>query len=167
MKTLKEPLTKQEEDKLLGACGNFFEKALLLVLLDTGMHVSVIPSLQLENIKEDRLQWHRPKKTGEDAVVSVPLSKRLKPIIQEFISQIDRTKDRWDYWKMIKDIAQRADLKNVSPMSCRHTFGVKMCGLVPGRAVKQLLGVKNERTVDRYTKYKDAMIDDMLKNKGW
>lgn len=163
----KEPLTPEEEKRVLEACRNSFEKQTVLVLLDTGIHVSLLPLLTKDNVKGGRITWKRTKKKGADAIVSVPISKRISPFIEKYV-QLEKPKDRWFYWDMVKKIGRRAGIDDLSPLSFRHTFGVRMLEMglkIP--EVQRYMGVSTIKTILRYTKYKDVMTEEKLKKSGW
>jgi integrase len=169
MGTEKEPLTENEEEVLIDAAKGFgeFEHQTILVLLDTGMHVSVLckPKYGL-HIEGEHLVWGRPKKSGKQSMTRIKISKRLKPFIKAYV-ETPRPGARQYYNEMFHKIGKQCGLYNISPMSCRHTLAVKLLkrGISP-TIVKDILNC-SLTTLGTYGKFTTRMVDKSLDGIGW
>jgi integrase/recombinase XerD len=126
----REPLTQDEANRLANACTTHEEKLVVWTLLDTGLRVS-----ELASLNKDRIEWqsHRITIYGKGGPYGssskrriVPLSPRIQPLIEGHIGLHDkfgmstRTIER-----IVKRVANRARISRpVSPHVLRHTFSV-------------------------------------------
>ncbi|MFH1368859.1 MAG: tyrosine-type recombinase/integrase [Elusimicrobiota bacterium] len=153
----REPLTNDEADRLANACKTAVEKLVVYTLLDTGLRVSELASLQ-----KDNLQWQDRrlvifgkggpygKKTKRRIV---PLTERAYTVISHFFS----LQDKLDYSSRsiqltVKRIAQRSGItKKVSPHVLRHTFAVTCIKRgISTRSLQQFLGHDRLMTTEIY-----------------
>jgi integrase/recombinase XerD len=146
------------------------DKAALELLYATGMRVSEIANLKLENINLDvgfikckgKGQKERIIPLGKKAKIALEryinkvrpnLEKKTKPSDVLFISRLGRGISRQSFWKMIKKYVQKARIKkDVSPHSLRHSFATHL--LERGadlRIVQEMLGHANISTTQIYT----------------
>lgn len=150
---------------MVEACRTEFERQTLLILLDTGMHISVLcdPAKHRLEIKEGHIQWIRPK-TGRQ--VRIKVRKRIAPFIEAYFKQ-ERPTDRRYYHELIRSIGRRVGM-SISPMTCRHTFGVRCfeMGLTINE-VQRLMGVRNVSVLMRYAEITDKMLEAKLEQVGW
>ena len=164
-KTMKNPLTREQEEALLKACGTEFERQTILILIDTGMHISVLCEPQEHQIlvQDEHIQWRRPK-TGQ--VVRMRIKSRIRQFVKEYFES-ERPTDRRYYHSLIREIGNRIGLI-VSPMTFRHTFGVRCFeqGYTINE-VQRLMGVRNVSVLMRYVEITDTALDQKMKEKGW
>ena len=163
--TRKRCLTIEEERLVIESCKDDLERQTVLILLDTGMHVSVLctPAMHQLQVKDGHLEWRRPK-TGRD--VKIKIKKRIAPFVEDYFNK-DRPKDRRFYHSMIRDIGRRVGL-DVSPMTFRHTFGVRCFeGGLTINTVQRLMGVRNISVLMRYAELTDRMVDKELERIDW
>jgi len=121
---VKQPLNDKYVKQLLKtAIGR--EKRIIQIMLETGMHPSVIsdPAGHEMEIDKDRLVWRRPK-TFAFCVWEFEAEGFQRDIIDKFI-KLDVGYRRETYWKDIKDASERAKLKYISPLTLRHTGVVR------------------------------------------
>jgi integrase/recombinase XerD len=153
----REPLTNDEADRLANACKTAVEKLVVYTLLDTGLRVSELASLQ-----KDNLQWQDRrlvifgkggpygKKTKRRIV---PLTERAYTVLSHFFS----LQDKLDYSPrsiqlIVKRIAQRSGItKKVSPHVLRHTFAITCIKRgISTRSLQQFLGHDRLMTTEIY-----------------
>ena len=165
MSIRKEPLNQEEEDKVLNACISEEEAHTMRILLDTGIHVSKFCELTEANIKGNYLEWYRCK---NKRLIRIPISQRIAPFIQSYLSNPNRPKWRQYYNKMLKQIGQRAGIPSLSPMSLRHTFGVKMVDKGFSLSdLQKVMGVRNVQVLMTYIQRKDKDLEEKFKKIGW
>jgi integrase len=178
-KTTKDPLTEAEQERLLAAArkmGDFqgvdVEKT-ILILLDTGIHISVLADPHGHNIRfnvgsngRKEMRWFRPKKKGSAADTRIILKERIAPWAEDFINS-KRPGYTEFYWHMIKKVGVEAGLPKISPMTFRHTFAVNMVRAgFPATVIKDSLNC-SEKVLFRYTKYSEEMRDNEFIERGW
>lgn len=157
----KSPLSSDQLGRIIASCESEFERRTILIYATTGMHVSVLPKLTLENLLERggrvKLEWPRPK-TGR--LVSVPVAEEVRPWIKEYLSLPFPPRYKSDdyYYGLVKRVASRAGLPSVSPMSFRHTVGFRLHQEGGPSAPVKLLGV-SPRVVATYASLEDEAID--------
>jgi len=116
---VKIPLRKQDIEKMFKSCVSDRERRLLTVFLNTGIHPSVLsdPVKYDMDIVRGHLTWRRPKTY---ALCVYEYGGDMEVLINEFI-KYDLGLSRVTYYRIIKGIAARGGLKNVSPLTLRHT----------------------------------------------
>ncbi len=162
-KSLPKALTKEEIKKLIQNCKNKKEKLVLLLLYSTGLRVSELANLKVEDIKlEESYLIVRGGKGKKDRII--PLSNKVKTLIEEYLK--NRKKDS-KYLinnkfgekistvyleKMIREIGKRANIKVTCHM-LRHSFATHI--LENGadiRVIQEILGHERLSTTQIYTK---------------
>jgi integrase/recombinase XerD len=153
----REPLTKEEEDKLVNACQNHEEKLAAWILLDTGLRVS-----ELANLTPDRILWQEKrimvygkggpygKKTKRRIV---PLTDRTKKLLEiQFASQNEIGLSTRTIQRIITRLANKAMItKKVTPHVLRHTFAVRCIQKgISTRALQEFLGHDHLETTEIY-----------------
>jgi integrase/recombinase XerD len=155
---------EKEINKIIDSCNDEFEKQTILILRYTGMHISVLCKADKSYVKENYIQWYRPK-TGK--LVRIPIHPKIKPFIKKYLSN-RKYNYRQYYNRIIREIGDRAGIKGLSPMTFRHTFGVSL--LDQGYSltqVQKMMGVTNLNVITRYTQYSDKQMEEKWKNTGW
>jgi len=126
----REPLTRDEANRLANACETYLEKLIVWTLLDTGLRVS-----ELANLKKDNIDWqgHRLTIYGKGGPYGskskrrvVPLTPRIQPLIEgHFALHETLNIGARSIQLMIKKLANRAHIsRTVTPHVLRHTFAV-------------------------------------------
>ena len=160
----KEPLTKGELIKIIKACKNEFERQTILILRYTGMHISILCNANSDYLKEGFIQWYRPK-TG--LLVRIPIHPKIKKFVKKYFNSM-QCRFRQYYNIILKEIGNRAGIKDLSPMSFRHTFAVSL--LDEGYTltqVQRMMGVTTLSVITRYTQYSDKQMLELWKKTGW
>lgn len=154
---VREPLSREEADRLVNACNSFREKLIVWVLLDTGLRISELCGLRREDVhwQEDRIVvWGKGGPFGKQGKRRVvPLTSRAKKLLEMHLLTSDRmgltvrTAQR-----VVKRAANRAMItKPVTPHTMRHTFAVNCIqrGLSTA-SLKRILGHDRLETTEIY-----------------
>ncbi len=141
----REPLSIEEADRLLNTPATLQEKFRVWGLLETGLRVS-----ELANLTRDQIQWQqraiRSEGKGEpygkkSKVQVIPLSRRLKPLLENFFVLNDRFP--WTartVQRVMKRVANKAGItKPLTPDVLRHTFSILW--LHKGANLRSLQGI--------------------------
>ena len=154
---VREPLNREECDRLVNACTTFREKLIVWTLLDTGLRVGEFCSLKREHIQwqERRIVvwgkggWFGSKKKRR----VVPLTLRVLRLLEMYFA----TNDRIGYsiraaQRIVKKVANRARIsKPVTPHVLRHSFAVNCVkdGLSTA-SLRKILGHDRLETTEIY-----------------
>jgi len=126
----REPLTRDEANRLANACQTHEEKLVLWTLLDTGLRVS-----EFAKLKKDNIDWqgHRLMVYGKGGPYGsatkrrvIPLSSRVQPLLEGHFSLHDNIgMSSRTIQRVAKRVANRAHIsREVTPHVLRHTFSV-------------------------------------------
>lgn len=145
--------------KMLGACNNDEERALVTVLDLTGMHVSSLCSLEPSSIfrqgSKTYLRWIRPK-TNKTLQALVP--KESIETIEKFLKM--RRKSRQYYHFLVRKIGLKAGYEDVSPMTFRHNRCLR--GLTKEGysifEIPQVMGCTLDVAVRNYSKLREDQL---------
>jgi len=185
-KKLPKVLSIKEVDKLLAqpktnsAIGSR-DKAMLEVLYATGMRVSELLNLGINNLNLEmgyirclgKGSKERIIPIGSQAVASLNIylswgrNKLLKNLEEQavFLNQHGRKMTRQGFWKIIKKYAKDADINNeITPHILRHSFATHL--LENGadlRAVQEMLGHADISTTQIYTHLTQSRINQVFK----
>jgi len=162
-KTLPKALSKEEIKKLLNNCKNEKEKLILLLLYSTGLRVSELANLKLEDVDlKEKFLIVRGGKGKKDRIV--PLNDKIVELINSYLSS---RKKNSEYLisnkfgnkistvyleKVIREIGKRIGIKVTCHM-LRHSFATHM--LENGadiRVIQEILGHERLSTTQIYTK---------------
>ena len=170
---LKQPLTEQEIERVINACNTDFERHLVLFLLNTGMHITVLVNQKDHGLKITKgdngslyLIWQRPK---TKKFMRLKVSKNIKDFVESFLKEAEKHNyTRQYYFYILKEIGSRAGIKELSPMTFRHTFGVKVLKAGADISIlKDLMGVRNTSVLMRYIQYTDKHVDEFYDKTEW
>lgn len=174
-KKLPNTLSVEEVDRLLNAPDSrgwrgLRDKASLELLYATGMRVSEIVGIRVNNLNMDVGFIKCVGKGSKERII--PLGKRAKEAIKKYmeksrtkllkgrdqdnsllLTRLGRRMSRQNFWKMIKFYARQAKIKKViSPHILRHSFATHL--LERGadlRIVQEMLGHSDISTTQIYT----------------
>ena len=153
----REPLTRDEANRLANACQTHEEKLVLWTLLDTGLRVS-----EFANLKKDNIDWqaHRLMVYGKGGPYGsatkrrvIPLSSRVQPLLEGHFSLHDSTgMSSRTIQRIAKRVANRAHIsRDVTPHVLRHTFSVTAIQKgISLPALQRLLGHDRRATTEIY-----------------
>ncbi len=183
-KTLPKPLTVQQVDELLEQPAKrktpeaMRDQAMLELLYATGLRVTELVSLDLENISMDP-SAPLARCLGKGAKErSVPIHEQAYRALVSYLNEgraklvktkaeaalfVNRRGDRLTrqgFWLILKQYAKEAGIPvPVTPHSLRHSFATHMLrGGAPLRSVQELLGHANISTTQVYTQITDEHV---------
>ena len=155
------------------------DKAILELMYATGLRVSEVSSLKLNDVNRDAGFLKVKGKGGKERIVPLGksaihfLSRYLNDsrpkILKEkastavFISSYKRNLSRQSIWKMIKSYLKKARIKKkVSPHSLRHSFATHLLeGGADLRSVQEMLGHSSISTTQIYTHINKARLKEI------
>lgn len=169
---VREPLRHEEADRLCQACTTVQDKLIIWVLLDTGMRVSELCSLEPTKILWQQKSIRITGKGGPHGKKSkkrvIPMSRRVQTLLEHYFA----IHDKWpigprQVQKIVKQVANRAKLsQTVTPHILRHTFAT--LALQKGislAAVQKMLGHDRLATTAIYLNFTDAHVVDEFREK--
>lgn len=151
----REPLILEDQNRLANECSGLKEKLVIWTLLDTGLRVEEFCGMDKKNI-----DWNRHSITvfgkntlgGEKKRRSVPMSNRVKPILEAWIGLNDkigfttRTAEN-----IVTRVAKRAGVIRCSPHVLRHSFAVTSLEKgIPLPVLQRILGHEDLMTTAIY-----------------
>ena len=154
---VREPLSREEADRLVNTCCGFREKLVVWILLDTGLRVGELCRLRRQDIQwqEDRIVvWGKGGRYGTRGKRRiVPLTSRAKKLLEMHFVTADRmgltvrTAQR-----LVKRIADKAMIpRPVTPHVLRHTFAVSCVQRgISTASLKKILGHDRLETTEIY-----------------
>ncbi|MGE3799284.1 MAG: tyrosine recombinase [Thermomicrobiales bacterium] len=149
-----------------GSPESYRDLAMLETLYSSGMRVSELVALDLEDIDLERMQVRCPGKGGRSRIV--PLRKQACEALQVYIDQGrrrfaggDQTAlfvnhrggrlTRQGFWLILKSYADKAGISDITPHTLRHSFAAHAIrGGAELRDVQQLLGHVSISTTQVY-----------------
>jgi integrase/recombinase XerD len=152
------PLTSEEIDRLVAAVETPLERAMLVLLLDTGLRASELTRLRLEDIDLEANEIRVKGKGGRVRFVAVNEVPRLA-LLNYVESQVrcdgclwPESWDRKKLYGLINALGRRAGVPRIHPHLLRHTFATKMRRAgIDVLVLQRLLGHSDVRTTLRYT----------------
>jgi len=160
-KSIPKVLSKQEVLKLISNAKNLKSKLMIQLLYSSGLRVSELASLKLEDIDLEKKEgWVRSGKGLKDRFFI--LSNKLIPLIKKHISTLDKNElylfpgkndyiTTRDIQKIIENTAKKAKLK-ATPHTLRHSFATHLLDSGTDiRLIQELLGHSQLSTTQIYT----------------
>lgn len=162
-KEIKKPFSEIEIDALRSACDSLKERALVEILLSSGVRVSELASMQVQDINQTTLAVHviHGKGGKERVTYTTPVAmKHLLAYLGEraendgpalFYNRSHEPLNAGGIRFILNEIAKRANVENVHPHRFRRTFatGLARRGMEV-QEIQQLLGHVNINTTMRY-----------------
>ncbi len=161
-KSLPTVLSKREIKQLINACNNRKSKMIIELLYSSGLRVSELVNLKVEDF-EDKIGWVRGGKGKKDRAFI--LSERILADLRHFLKtkgigegHIFRNRKGGilsprNIQKIVSTAAKKANIqKHVTPHKLRHSFATHL--LENGtdiRVIQELLGHSNLNTTQIYT----------------
>ena len=173
-----------EVEKLLNSCSGSSERevrnrAMLELLYATGLRVSELVTLTLDNI-EFNLGFVRVIGKGKKERI-IPIGKPSRHYLQKylpfrskrakegmrdlFLSKLGRKMSRVEFWRQLKNYAARAGItKEITPHVLRHSFASHLlAGGADLRFVQEMLGHSSISTTQIYTHVDKEHLKDLHK----
>ena len=169
----REPLTPSDADKLYQACGTIIEKLIIWILLDTGLRVSELCSLNPQNIL-----WQQKsiRVSGKGGIYGkktkkrvVPMSKRVQSLLEHYFAINTKFPiGARQVQKIVKEVANRAKIsKTVTPHILRHTFAtLALQKNISIASVQKMLGHDRLATTSIYLNFTDEHVVEEF-NRKW
>ena len=165
-------LTEEELERLLKKARTPLERAIISVLVDTGLRIDELLRLTLEDIdwKEGFVFAHR-EKTGMHGWI--PIGEKALSALQEYIAwkKIKGGKARIfpykyrDIWRWLRELGELSGLgERLHPHILRHTAAALR--RLQGQSLedlKELLGHKNIQTTTIYSALKSRELKERIK----
>lgn len=165
-KSLPKTITIEETLKLLATPDNPRDKAILYLLYGTGMRVSELSNLNIEQINlKERMIHVVSGKGGKDRII--PLPKGIIEILEDYIGTREGTQDSAfilnrsghrltprSIQRIVKKYKNAANLlnKTLTPHTLRHAFATHLLSnAVDIRVIQELLGHASLSTTQLYT----------------
>ncbi|MFZ4773389.1 MAG: tyrosine-type recombinase/integrase [Chlamydiia bacterium] len=154
------PLSVKEMERLVAACKNPLERALVLTIYASGLRASEVAGLSIYDVSEATLRVKG--KGGKERIVPIAkialeaidvyLGGRNDSLAHLFVSRGKPLK-RDGVLHIIKAVTRRSGLeKNVYTHLLRHSFATHLLeGGADLRTIQELLGHSDIRTTNRYT----------------
>jgi len=110
------------EDKILEAADPLLERPPIWLMMKIGMHPGNIVALDPSNLDKDTQgYWLQYKRVKNENTRRELLPDDIGASLLQFLSRKYRPKTRQAYWEMVRRVGLRAGLKDISPMTLRHT----------------------------------------------
>ncbi len=152
------------------------DKAMIEMLYATGMRISELVNLKLNNVDTNRCvvkvlgkgSKERLIPFGENALEALNLYLNIRPRSNSkevFLSNRKRRLSRVTFWQRIKTYLKRENLKlSISPHTLRHAFATHLLNRGADlRSVQLLLGHSDLSTTQIYTHIAKQRLSDVLK----
>ncbi len=174
-------MSEQEVEKLLNSPKSSIrieirDKAMIEMLYATGMRISELVNLKLNNVDINRCvvkvlgkgSKERLIPFGENALEALNLYLNIRPSSNSkevFLSNRKRRLSRVTFWQRIKTYLKRENLKlSISPHTLRHAFATHLLNRGADlRSVQLLLGHSDLSTTQIYTHIAKQRLSDVLK----
>ena len=174
-------MSEQEVEKLLNSPKSSIrieirDKAMIEMLYATGMRISELVNLKLNNVDTNRCvvkvlgkgSKERLIPFGENALEALNLYLNIRPSSNSkevFLSNRKRRLSRVTFWQRIKTYLKRENLKlSISPHTLRHAFATHLLNRGADlRSVQLLLGHSDLSTTQIYTHIAKQRLSDVLK----
>ena len=174
-------MSELEVEKLLNSPKSLIrieirDKAMIEMLYATGMRISELVNLKLNNVDTNRCvvkvlgkgSKERLIPFGENALEALNLYLNIRPSSNSkevFLSNRKRRLSRVTFWQRIKTYLKRENLKlSISPHTLRHAFATHLLNRGADlRSVQLLLGHSDLSTTQIYTHIAKQRLSDVLK----
>ena len=170
-KQLIKPFTQDHIDRLLALCDNSFvgcrNRAIVLTFLDTGLRLSELANVQLQDIAFERETIKVMGKGAKERIVRIGEGAQ-KALLKYILLRNDRLPCLWlteerkplqarGIQQMIERLGKRAGLTNVrcSPHTFRHTFAPWMLKL--GADLKTVQSLLGHSTIGQTLRYAESV----------
>ena len=186
--TLPNFLTQTECDLLRNACAdNPRDRAIIELLLQTGIKLSQLISLTLNDIEFDETKKTGDKPQGFMRIASsrgkkerlIPLNNKARIAIKNylglrgnvensslFLNRFGETLGERGVEKMLKKYLKRAEIKRATIQTLRHTFGTQhMAKGTSSKTIQDVMGFKDSRSISIYSSLaRELRSNELQKN---
>lgn len=172
---VKEPFSDVEIDMLRSGCSSLKERALIEVLLSTGVRVNELSMMNIDDINFQTMTVHvRHGKGSKERITYISnvakqhlvayLSDRDNDAIPLFMNYRHKRLNAGGIRSILKTISKRSGVQNVHPHRFRRTFatGLSARGM-DIQEIQRLLGHTSLNTTMKYVKINDSQIQASYK----
>ena len=176
-------LNDQEEQRLLAAvrsAGNLRDRALIVLLLHTGLRARELCRLRRDQVKLGKRSGLLEIIGKRNKYREVPLNATARKMLEEYLPTLpptavflfpsSKTKEALSERALgyiVKKYAQGARLPDVSPHDLRHRFGYRMAATVPLHRLAQLMGHDSLDTTMRYVQGTRQDLQQAVETIAW
>ena len=176
-------LSNRDEEMLLAAVtasGTLRDRALIVVLLHTGLRASEICGLQRDDVTLGKRSGTVVVTGKRNKQRDVPLNATARAALQEYLSTLQEgTAALFPSVKtgqalsaralgyVVKRYARLAGLADVSPHDLRHRFGYRMAEVVPLHRLAQIMGHDSLDTTMIYIRATKADLQQEVEKIAW
>lgn len=169
---IKLPFSKVELDALRSNCSSQKERAIIDVLISSGVRISELMNAKISDIDFKNLIFHvKNGKGGKDRVTCINevaathlqkyLNSRTDICESLFITRLGTRYSTNGFRFLLNQIAQRADVENVHPHRFRRTFATDLVNRgMDIQEVKRLMGHSDINTTLKYVYTSDEKIKE-------
>lgn len=170
MEEIKIPFSDIEIEKLRNSCGNLRERAELELLLSSGVRVSELSAMNINDINFNTMEVIVKKGKGNKqriTYINEICSKYLKDYLSSredvdeclFRTRLGKRVSTDSVEADIKRIGMRANVEDSHPHRCRHTFATKLAKKgMDIKSIQMLMGHVSVNTTMKYISYSDSYI---------
>ncbi|MEM3317040.1 MAG: tyrosine-type recombinase/integrase [Metallosphaera sp.] len=158
-------LRESEIENIISSCKRLRDRALISLLLDTGLRSSELLSITVGDLDlQERTIRVRETKNGEERIVF--FTARTASLLNQFIRKTKRGENERVFeityqalYKLVKRLGKKTGISWLRPHILRHTFATNAIKKgAPLPVVQRLLGHKDIKTTQIYT---HLMTDDL------
>lgn len=168
---VRKPFTDIEIDALRSACHNLKDRALIEILLSTGVRVSELAKMEVKDINQTTLAVHVVHGKGKKERIT-----HTTPVCLKHLNAYLNARSEKDspavfcnlyheplgvggIQTILKDIGKRAGVEDVYPHRFRHTFATNLAKRgMDIQEIQRLLGHTNISTTMRYISIDDERV---------
>ena len=172
---IKVPLTVDEINAMLKATSNKRDKAIIDLLVSTGLRISELTNLTLDNIHSNSIIINGKGNKERVIFINEKTKKSIEDYLQDrgnadlqnvFLSTQKTKLNPNSFDRTLKKIGKKAKIKDYERISC-HLFRATSASLmsqngVPIQVIKEVLGHSNIQTTMIYVKNTEQQIKDAM-----
>ena len=167
---IKKPFSEVEIDAIRGACTNLKERALIEVLLSTGVRVYELTEMEIKDINQSTLAVHVIHGKGAKERMTYTTAVALKHLLAYLNTRHGDCQALFCNYKgepigvtgiqyILLEIGKRAGVENVHPHRFRRTLATFLAKRgMPIQEIQKLLGHSNISTTMRYVCVEDEKV---------
>lgn len=167
---IKKPFSEVEIDAIRGACANLRERALIEVLLSTGVRVAELTEMEIKDINQSTLAVHVIHGKGAKERITYITAVALKHLLAYINARPGDCQALFCNYKaepigvtgiqyILAEIGKRAGVENVHPHRFRRTLATFLAKRgMPIQEIQKLLGHSDISTTMRYVCVEDEKV---------
>lgn len=114
----------KKRETLIKSCETDNEFVVIWLFMNTGMHPKNLKQLKPKNLDDDN--WLQYKRVKNEKPRRELLPDYVAVKVRAFLNNKRRPRNRTSYWGICRDVGKRAGIRDLSPMSLRHTYCILM-----------------------------------------